>query len=396
MGTATSSQQNSIAAFFQNESTPGITLLVATLIALIFANSALSVHYESFLNYPLGVAFGDGQMIKPTSKWINDGLMAIFFLVVGLEIKKELIEGELSSLKKAILPLVGAVGGMLVPALIYLYFNYSDPTAIRGWAIPSATDIAFAVGVISLFGKRIPVSLKIFLLALAVLDDMGAVIIIAVFYTEQISVTPLLLAGLSVLILLLMGRLKVASTSLYLLVGFFLWLCVLKSGVHATIAGVTLGLLIPLSVFNSKKESLCVALEHYLKPWVNYFIMPVFAFANAGVVLSGITPQSWLEPVTMGIMLGLFVGKQLGIFSFVWVAIKLKIGDKPHHATWAQLYAVSIIAGIGFTMSLFIGILAFPDPSWQTDVKLGVLSGSLLSAVLGYLLLDRFTPKKAQ
>jgi NhaA family Na+:H+ antiporter len=392
----TSSQQNKIAVFFQKESTPGVTLLFATLIALIFANSALSSLYEGFLNYPLGVAFGDGQMIKPVSKWINDGLMAIFFLVVGLEIKKELIQGDLSSFKKAILPLVGAVGGMLVPALIYLYFNHSDPTAIRGWAIPSATDIAFAVGVLSLFGKRLPISLKIFLLALAVLDDMGAVIIIAIFYTEQIILTPLLLAGLSILLLLLMGRLKVASIGLYLLIGFFLWLCVLKSGVHATIAGVTLGLLIPLNIFNAKKELLCISLEHALKPWVNYLIMPVFAFANAGVVLSGITPQSWLEPVTMGILLGLFIGKQLGIFSFVWLAIKLKIGEKPQHASWAQLYAVSMIAGIGFTMSLFIGILAFPDPAWQTDVKLGVLSGSLLSAVLGYILLDRFTPKKVQ
>lgn len=372
-------------AFFHQESAPGILLLIAAVTALIFANSPASGFYLSALHFQVGA---------PVHFWINDGLMAIFFLMVGLEIKKELMVGEISSYKKAILPFIGAVGGMLAPALIYVLFNHSDPVSIRGWAIPAATDIAFAVAVLSLFGNRVAPALKIFLLALAVIDDMGAVIIIALFYTASINSEFLILTFIAAATLFLMAKIKVSHISLYLLAGAFLWVFVLKSGVHATIAGVTLGLLIPINIKNKRGHYINSSLEHDLKPWVNFLIMPIFAFANAGVDFSGLSLASLTNNVTLGIMLGLFLGKQFGIFSVVWLSIKAGIAEQPRGTTWPQIYAVCIIAGIGFTMSLFIGLLAFPDPAWQTDVKMGVLAGSFLSAVSGYVVLQIFSKPK--
>lgn len=379
-------KNNIFSAFAQNESTPGIVLFLAAAFAIVMANSGLSGKYEEFTHY---YVFG-----TTVGHIVNDGLMAIFFLFIGLEMKKELVEGELSALKTAILPLIGAAGGMLLPALIYLYFNYGNPNTAAGWAIPTATDIAFVVGILSLFSKRLPASLMIFLLALAVIDDMGAVIVIAAFYTSDINVTALVFAIISVLFLVLLGKWKVSSIYAYLMVGAFLWFFVLKSGIHSTIAGVLLGLLIPLRAYNKDGESISVHLEHQLKPWVNFAIMPLFAFVNAGVSLAGVSFANLTDDVALGILLGLFVGKQLGIFSFIWIAIKMGFADKPHHASWPQIYAVCICAGIGFTMSLFIGLLAFPDPIWQVNVKIGVLSGSLLSALAGYALLQFTTPKK--
>jgi NhaA family Na+:H+ antiporter len=379
-----------IKSFLMNDAASGVILLVTALLAMICKNSGLGDAYSAIKYFPLGFASGEHSFIQPFYWWVNDALMVIFFLVVGLEIKREFLVGELNSRKKAILPLVGAFGGMMVPALIYVGLNWghAHEDALRGWAIPSATDIAFAVGVLCLFGKRLPVSLKAFLLALAVLDDMGAVLIIAFFYTEQLDAQSLLYAGIFVAILVMMVQLKVRHISLYLLIGIGLWIAILSSGVHATIAGVLLGLCIPLNVKNKHGHSLLESLEHTLKPWVNFGIMPLFAFFNAGVALSGVTVDTWLNTVTLGIMLGLFFGKQIGIFGFAYATIKLGFANKPSGATWQQLYGVSMIAGIGFTMSLFIGMLAFPTDDLQTYVKLGVLSGSFLSAVTGYIVLN--------
>ncbi len=377
-------------SFLMNDASAGIVLLLMALLAMVMKNSPLGDFYSWLKYFPIGISSGETDFQKPLYWWVNDALMVIFFLVVGLEIKREFLIGELNTRKKAILPLVGALGGMMMPALIYVALNYghAHEDALRGWAIPAATDIAFAVGVLSLFGKRLPVSLKAFLLALAVLDDMGVVLIIALFYTESLNAQALLYAGICVTLLLLMVQLQVRHISLYLLIGVGLWMAILTSGVHATIAGVLLGICIPLGVKNKKGESLLESLEHCLKPWVNFGVMPLFAFFNAGVALSGVTIDSWTNTVTLGIMLGLFFGKQIGIFGFAYATIKLGFANKPHGATWQQLYGVCMIAGIGFTMSLFIGMLAFPTDDLQVYVKLGVLSGSMLSAITGYLALN--------
>jgi NhaA family Na+:H+ antiporter len=323
--------------------------------------------------------------------------MAIFFFHVGLEIKRELVEGELSSVRQASLPAIGALGGMIVPALIYVALNFNDTKALHGWAIPTATDIAFAVGILALVGSRIPPALKIFLLALAIIDDLGAIIIIAFFYTSNLSLLALSFAGLGIAILFLLNRYSVTRTAAYVLAGILVWFCVLKSGVHATLAGVITALAVPLRTSDPTGRitggtPFAAKLQEALHPWVNFGVLPAFAFANAGVSLSGMTLAGLSAPIPLGIALGLLIGKPIGVFLFSRSAIALGIGSIPEGATWIQLFGVSILAGIGFTMSLFIGMLAFPDPAYAADIRIGVLMGSVTSAILGYLVLSRTKP----
>ncbi|MFO1183294.1 MAG: Na+/H+ antiporter NhaA [Bauldia sp.] len=366
--------------FLGNEAAGGLVLMVAAGLALALANSGFGPTYFAALSVPVG-----GLSIL---HWINDGLMAVFFLLVGLEIKRELVVGQLRTWPDRVLPGISALGGMLVPALIYVSWNANSPPTLRGWAIPSATDIAFALGVLSLLGPRVPVSLKLFLTALAILDDLGAILIIALFYAADISAIMLAAAGATVLGLVGLNWRKVNRLSLYLLLGALLWFFVLQSGVHATIAGVVLALAIPIRGTDSRAASPLVRLEHAIQPWVAFLVVPVFGFANAGVSFGGMDAASMLAPVPLGIALGLFLGKQIGVFSFAWAAIRLRIAQMPPHATWTQLYGVALLCGIGFTMSLFIGLLSFPhSESLQAQVKLGVLAGSLMSALIGSLLL---------
>lgn len=364
-----------------------LVLLAAAVLALVLANSPLHDAYERFLatNVQLGVA--PFALTKEIHHWINDGLMVIFFLVVGLEIKREVIRGALSKPAAAMLPIVGAVGGMVVPALIYASVNWSNPEALRGWAIPAATDIAFAVGVVALLGRRVPPTLKVFLLALAIIDDLGAILIIAFFYTSELSYQALGLATAGVGALALLNYFNVMRTLPYLVVGAFVWLCVLKSGVHATVAGVITALMIPLSSPKKGVDGPLPALEHALSPFVSFIIMPVFALANAGLSFSGMSTNDMLSQIPIGIALGLFLGKALGIYGAVRGLIASGLGDMPHGASRRQLFGTAILGGIGFTMSLFIGQLAFPDPDTTAEVRLGVIIGSLLSAVAGYMVL---------
>jgi NhaA family Na+:H+ antiporter len=365
----------------------GLALALSAILALIAANSGFSGAYSSFLSVPVHLTIGALQIHKPLLLWINDGLMAIFFLLVGLEIKREFVIGELSDRPKAMLPLLGASGGFILPAIIFVAINAGSPENLRAWAVPTATDIAFVVGLIAALGKLVPVSLKVLVLAIAIIDDLMAVVVIALFYTAELSLTMLGLAGVCLIFLWLLGRFGVRSIAAYMLVGVLLWLAVLKSGVHATLAGVALGFLIPLSRSEEGGESLLEHLEHALKPWVTFLIVPVFAFANAGVPLTGIGPDALAAPLTLGIIAGLFFGKQFGIFAAIWASVKLGISPRPHHANWLQIYAVSALCGIGFTMSLFIGSLSFSDPALQDRIRLGVIVGSLASAILGVILL---------
>ena len=332
------------------------------------------------------MAIGAFVIDKPLLLWINDGLMAVFFFLVGLEIKRELLEGELSTWRTAALPAFAAIGGMAVPAFVYLAINSGSPETLDGWAIPAATDIAFALGVLALLGPRVPTALKVFLLALAILDDLGAIVIIAAFYTADLSLASLGIAGVGATVLLAMNLLGVTRPSLYIVIGVAIWAAVLKSGVHATLAGVLVALMVPLNASDRAKSPL-LSLEHGLKPWVAYMIMPAFAFANAGVTLEGVSLADLLSPVPLGIALGLFFGKQIGIMAFAWASVRFGISSLPKGTTWPQIYGVALIAGIGFTMSLFIGTLAFSDPALTNAVRLGVLCGSLLSGIAGYLLL---------
>ncbi|HRJ60048.1 MAG TPA: Na+/H+ antiporter NhaA [Azospirillaceae bacterium] len=373
--------------FLKTEAAGGVVLMIAAVAALIWANSAAAPYYSAILSAPVGVRLGAVGLEKDLILWINDGLMAIFFLLVGLEIKREALVGELSSRERAALPAFAAVGGMAIPALIYVLFNLgATGEEMRGWAIPAATDIAFAVGVLALLGDRVPASLRIFLLALAIIDDLGAIVIIALFYTSSLNLTALGLAALALAVLVAFNRLGVRRIAPYMLVGAILWLCVLKSGVHATLAGVAIAFTIPLTPSDDEHSPL-ETLEHALHPWVAFAIMPIFALANAGVSLAGLSFSSLLEPVPLGIALGLFLGKQLGVFGFAWAAIKAGWCARPHGASLGQMYGVSIITGIGFTMSLFIGNLAFETEEHATAVRLGVLGGSLLSALVGYAVL---------
>jgi Na+:H+ antiporter, NhaA family len=379
-------------AFMQHDAASGIILLGSAFLALILQNSPLSWLYDGLLETPVTIGVGGLLIDKPLLLWINDGLMAVFFFLVGLEIKRELMVGELSTRKQASLPVIAAVGGMIVPALIYSTINWTDDIALHGWAIPAATDIAFAVGVLALLGPRVPTSLKVFLLALAIIDDLGAIIIIAFFYTSDLSLAALALAGVGVAALAILNTRGVTSIAPYVLVGLFIWLCVLKSGVHATLSGVVTALAIPLTVPNGETQSPLVKLEEALHPWVTFGVLPLFAFGNAGVTLAGMTLEKVVSAIPMGIAAGLVFGKPIGIFSFSFAAIKLKLAGKPEGATWAQLFGVAILGGIGFTMSLFIGMLAFVDADRAAEIRIGVLLGSIVSATIGYLVLSRVTP----
>lgn len=381
---------NKIQDFLKLETSAGFVLMAVALFALIANNSPLSGFYSSFLSTPVEVQFGNFEIAKPLLLWINDGLMAIFFFLVGLEIKNEVMEGELSTFDKASLPLFAAVGGILAPAAIYVFFNYSDPVLIQGWAIPAATDIAFALGILALVGSRVPVSLKILLLAVAIIDDLAAIIIIALFYTQDLSLVALGWGGIGTAVLFAMNRMGVMRITPYALVGVFVWACVLKSGVHATLAGVITALAIPLRAKDPEQSSPLHRAEHGLHIWVAFLILPLFAFANAGVSLKGVSFSDLLAPMPLGIALGLFVGKQVGVFSMAWISVKLGLAKLPTGANWAQVYAIACLTGVGFTMSLFIGTLAFEGDETLNAVRLGVLMGSIASGVLGYVLLRIF------
>ena len=379
--------------FFKLEAASGLILLFAAILALIISNGSLSEIYFSTLEKYITLGTKEFGLKLSVLHWINDVFMAIFFFFVSLEIKREFLQGELSSPKQAMLAIIGAVGGMAVPALFYVSVNYSDSATLNGWAIPSATDIAFSLGVLSLLGKRVPISLKVFLTALAIIDDLGAIVIIAFFYSGNIEIKYLLLMLVSVILLISLNKFKIKIFLPYLIVGIFLWDFTPQSGIHATIAGVMLALTIPHDIKNNKK-SLLLKLEHNLSPYVAFGIMPVFAFANAGVSLEGLTFATLLNPVPLGIVLGLFFGKQIGVFVLSYISVKLKFADKPNNSTWPAFYAVSILTGIGFTMSLFVGNLAFANNMEYMDgVKIGVLAGSLLSTVFGYFLLLIFSKK---
>tara|TARA_B110001454_G_C12692013_1_gene422701 strand:- start:10 stop:1182 length:1173 start_codon:yes stop_codon:yes gene_type:complete len=373
--------------FFQLEAASGLILLIAAIVALIISNSNFSELYFSSLQQYLFIGINNFGLKLSVIHWINDALMAIFFFFVTLEIKREFIQGELSNIKQALLPIIAAIGGMLVPALFYVLINFGDSETLNGWAIPSATDIAFSLGILSLLGSRVPISLKIFLTALAIIDDLGAILIIAFFYSGDLHITYLSLVLVSYLFLLILNKYNVKKILPYLIVGCFMWFFTHESGIHATIAGVLLASTIP----HRKKDkdfSLLIKIEHAISPYVAFMIMPLFAFANAGVSLNGLTFSSLLLPVPLGILLGLFVGKQVGVMLFSYVSIKLKFAQMPNNSDWLSLYGVSILTGIGFTMSLFVGNLAFVENTQYIDgVKIGVLTGSLLSTIFGYFLL---------
>lgn len=393
---------NAFENFVRKESSTGILLIIATVAALVCNNtSILADIYNSFLNTHVEIQFGALEIAKPLFLWINDGLMAVFFFMIGLEIKREVVDGHLSSFSQIMLPGIAAVGGMLFPALIYVYFNQGSEAGMQGWAIPTATDIAFAVGILALLGNRVPLSLKIFLLALAIIDDLGAIIIIALFYTTDLSISSIIVAGLALLTLIGMNYFNVAKRAAYILVGIVLWVSVLKSGVHATLAGVALALTIPLESKDHKGRSFSMAkeLEHGLHFWVSGFILPLFAFVNAGVDLRDISLPQLSGTVPLGIMLGLFLGKQIGVFFLSGLFIKLKLAKLPQDSTWLQLYGVSVLTGIGFTMSLFIDSLAFTDAQSRFFAhadKLAILIGSFCAGVLGYLILYFAKPSDKQ
>jgi len=374
--------------FFQNEASGGIILILAAALAMLLANLGVTRDlYHAFLETPVELRVGVLEINKNMLLWINDALMAVFFLLVGLEVKRELVQGSLASRQRAAFPVIAAIGGMVVPALIYLAFNWQDPVARHGWAIPAATDIAFALGVLALLGNRVPMALKIFLMALAIIDDLGAIIIIALFYTSELSVLSLGVAAAAIAALALLNICNVRRIGIYVLVGMVLWTAVLKSGVHATLAGVIIGFFVPLKPQQGKSPA--KQLEHVLHPWVAFMILPLFAFANAGVSLEGVTFGGLTSMLPLGIIAGLFIGKPLGISLFCWLALKLKLASLPHGTTCRQIMAVGVLCGIGFTMSIFISTLAFGPhaPELIVWAKLGILTGSLLAAFTGYALL---------
>ena len=373
--------------FFKLEAASGLVLLIAAILALIVSNSYLSDLYFHTLEKYLFIGVNNFGLKLSVHHWINDALMAIFFFFVTLEIKREFIQGELSNLKQALLPIIAAVGGMVVPAAFYIIINWGNSETINGWAIPSATDIAFSLGILSLLGSRVPISLKVFLTALAIIDDLGAILIIAFFYSGDLSLIYLALMLLSFILLLILNKFSIKKFLPYLLIGLFMWFFTYKSGIHATIAGVLLASTIPHRT-KDKDFSLLVKLEHSISPYVAFMIMPLFAFANAGVNLEGLSITSLISPVPLGIVCGLFFGKQIGVLLFSYISIKFKLAEPPNNSNWLSLYGVSILTGIGFTMSLFVGNLAFVENNQYMDgVKIGVLTGSLLSTIFGYLVL---------
>ncbi|MHC8298288.1 Na+/H+ antiporter NhaA [Pseudomonas sp. ZS1P83] len=377
--------RNTFTRFFQLEAASGLLLIAAAALALIINNSPLSWLYNGLLDTPVVAQIGALKIAKPLLLWINDGLMAMFFLLIGLEVKREVLDGQLSKPSQIVLPGAAAIGGMVVPALFYWFLNRDNPAALGGWAIPMATDIAFALGVLALLGKRVPVSLKLFLMTLAIIDDLGAIIVIAIFYSGTLSTLSLALAAACIVALIAMNRLGVVKLGPYMIIGLILWVCVLKSGVHATLAGVTLAFCIPLRTKNAEPSPL-LTLEHALHPWVAYGILPLFAFANAGLSLSGVTMESFTHQVPMGIAVGLLLGKTLGVFGLTWLAVKIGIAALPQGANWGQVLGVAILCGIGFTMSLFVGSLAFvPGASEYAGMdRMGILTGSILAALIGY------------
>lgn len=381
--------------FANTESAGGILLLIAAVLALLIANSPFYPLYDLLLDTPVEVRIGELQIEKPLLLWINDGLMAVFFFLVGLELKREVLVGELAHPSQVVLPAVGAVGGMLVPALFYVGLNWGDSMAMQGWAIPAATDIAFALGLLALLGTRVPVSIKVFLASLAIFDDIGAIVIIAVFYTSKISYSALLLVMACLPVLYWLNRKNVETKSLYIAIGLIMWASMLKSGVHATLAGVVLALFIPLKTKRSEDESPLRSMEHDLQPTVSYFVLPLFAFANAGITLTGVSPDYILHPVPLGVALGLFVGKQLGIFAFCWLALQLRWAAMPRGMNWRSLYGTAALCGVGFTMSLFIGSLAFEETQIDNvfDERVGIILGSLFSGVVGLVVLHKTLPR---
>jgi NhaA family Na+:H+ antiporter len=381
--------------FLKLETAGGLMLMVAAVLAMVVANSPLARYYDALLAVPFTVMLGDYGLSKPILLWINDGLMAVFFFLIGLELKRELLEGELSDLSKLALPAVAAIAGMAFPAMIFSYFNWGDDIAMQGWAIPAATDIAFALGVLALLGDRVPTGLKVFLLSVAILDDILAIVVIALFYTSDLSVASLSVAAACVTFLALMSWRGVRSELAYILVGLVLWVSVLKSGVHATLAGVALAFFIPIKADEDGYSPLR-RLEHDLHGPVAFAILPIFAFANAGISLSGLSMSSLLEPLPLGIAMGLIVGKQVGVFGMTWLGSKLGLGSLPEGVTWSSLYGLSVLCGIGFTMSLFISSLAFEETSVNLLAmdRLGVLAGTLIAAFWGFLVLWKVLPRR--
>ena len=387
-----------IQKFLHKDTSVGILLIGAASLAMLAANTPLDTYYDMLLDVPITVAVGALEISKPMLLWINDGLMALFFLLIGLEVKREFISGELSSRSQIVLPGVAAVGGMVIPALFYVVLNYDNPIAIKGWAIPSATDIAFSLGVLALLGTRVPPALKVFLMALAIIDDLGAIIIIALFYTVDLSTISIILASICMIVLVFMNKAGVTRLGPYMLVGVIMWTCVLKSGVHATLAGVALAFTIPLRALNEDSRSPLKELEHRLHSWVNFFILPLFAFANAGVAMSWAQVQGLMDPSPLGVITGLFLGKQIGVFGFAYVTIKMGYASLPTGTRWGHIYGISILCGIGFTMSLFIGSLAFETAGAEYLIadRAGILVGSFLSAIVGYLVLRSMPDYKGQ
>jgi len=375
--------------FVKWEAASGVLLLLAAVLAMIVENSPAKPLYDALLDTPVEIRVASLELAKPLLLWINDGLMVIFFFLIGLEVKREMVCGALSEPDQIRLPVIAAIGGMLVPALIYVALNYSDPVAMKGWAIPSATDIAFALGVMALLGNRVPGSLKLFLLTLAIVDDLGAIIIIALFYSSDLSLTSLLIAAAALMALFTLNRRKIRSLPPYILVGILLWVAVLKSGVHATLAGVLLAMFIPLDTGSGGNKSPLERLEHGLHPYVAFGILPLFAFANTGVSLHGLSLSSLLDPIPLGIASGLFIGNQCGVLGFCWMATRLGLARLPEKVSWMQMYGVSLLCGIGFTMSLFIASLAFEQNGTGTIVidRLGILAGSILSGIAGFVVL---------
>ena len=383
--------------FLQMESASGIILMAGAALALVAANSPLSDYYDLFIETPVEVRIGAFEIAKPLLLWVNDGLMAVFFFLVGLEVKRELLEGELSRPANVLLPALGAVGGIVGPVSLYVFFNYGDAVGMNGWAIPAATDIAFALGILMLLGNRVPVSLKVFLVSLAIFDDLGAIVIIAIFYSSKLSMEALTIAALCLLILSYMNWRHVSSVSAYILVGVIMWVAVLKSGVHATLAGVALAMFIPMRSKDEPDRSPLRELEHDLHTVVAFGVLPLFAFVNAGISFAGMSFNDLLHPVSLGIASGLFAGKQLGVFLLCLLAIRLGMARLPDGASWGSLYGVAVLSGVGFTMSLFIDTLAFEnlpaDTVFDFDARLGILLGSLASGILGYIILDRTLPR---
>ena len=384
-----------IQEFIKLETSGGVVLMIAAIFAMIIANTPLSANYDLILGTYIKVGIGNFEIAKPAILWINDGLMAIFFFLVGLEIKREVLAGELSSFDKAILPIMAAIGGMAVPGIIFAIINWGTPENLNGWAIPTATDIAFALGILALIGSRAPISLKIFLLAIAIIDDLGAIVIIAIFYTSELSLSALSFSVIGFAAAVALNRMGVQRTAPYLLLGIVMWVFVLKSGVHATLAGVLIAFTIPLKTKN-EDEALLYKMEHGLHPWVAFLILPVFAFANAGVNFTGIGIDDLLQPLTLGIAVGLFLGKQIGVFLATWIGVKSGIARLPENVSWKHVYGVACLTGVGFTMSLFIGSLAFTTADVMNSVRLGVVLGSVLSGIIGYLLLKSAAHHSAQ